>query len=40
MHGKKLLFQELKAQLTLTPGDHKQFELCASEETVSNQDDI
>ena len=35
-----LLFQELKEGATLTPGDHKQFDLQAPEGTASNQDGI
>ena len=36
----KALFQELKVWPTLTPGDHKQFHLCASGGLQATQDDI
>ena len=37
---KKLLFQELKARPTLTPGDCKKFHLCASGGLQATQDGI
>ena len=36
----KALFQELKVGPTLTPGDHKEFHLCASGGLQAIQDGI